>query len=173
MKKSILLCILILFSFLFAQHSKSYRGISASHDHNSNNCYGYVLGRVEGKLVGDYFCDPQQTHAVGIPNTVDYIFHDFNEEIYNVKKGDILAWGELIRNNPYYPHDTKGHVAFVVDVPSNLNASNLGSITIDHVLRETGVEIQGVSAISYGINPCGYFTTPRGATIRATFANQV
>ena len=70
---------------LLGQHSKEYQGISADHHHVgeagfiNNNCYGYALGRAEGKTAGDYYCDPTEIHASGI---FDYTYHSFNDD-YN------------------------------------------------------------------------------------------
>ncbi len=160
---------LIIFEGLFAQSwEKPYRHISADHDHSSNNCYGYALGRAEGKTSGDCFCDPVMTLAQGIPEC-----YTFSTNILNVGVGDILAWGSIFLNgNPHGYHNPHGHVAYVVYVPSNLNINNIGDIKVDQVPGIGGSEeTVYVSEITNQGDPVGFFDVLRGKTIRATLAN--
>src|SRR6056297_2453737 len=137
--------------------------INAEHNHESNNCIGYALGRAEGKTAGAPYCDPCNTFAHGIP------CYSFSENVTNVNVGDILAWGGF-DNNPHGDHNGDGHAAYVVSVPYHLNSSNIGDIRVDQVPGLNGREQTNVkvSKVTEPNEPVGFFNVPRGNEINVT-----
>lgn len=135
--------------------------IPESHLHDSNNCYGYALGRANGKTSGDAFCDPRTTFAWSIPS--NFIFVE-DSDLEEIKVGDIVVFGE-IRQHPY------GHAAYVVSVPDPLIVNN---IRVDQVPYKGGTEqlyIELSDVIYEQGQPVGYHIGNRGNKIRTTFRN--
>jgi len=140
--------------------------IPESHLHDSNNCYGYALGRANGKTSGDAFCDPRTTFAYSIPSSFPFVE---DSELEGIKVGDIVVFGE-IRQHPH------GHAAYVVSVPDPLTVNNIGNIRVDQVPYESGteqtyVELSDVIYEQGQGQPVGYHIGNRGNKIRTTFRN--
>ena len=160
--------IVVIFAIsLFAQNFKRPEfHIDVEHNHDSNNCIGYALGRAEGKTKEAPYCDPCETFADRIPDK-----YPFYTTVTNVQVGDILAWGGF-DNNPHGDHNGDGHVAYVVEVQDHLNSSNISDIRVDQVPGLNGSEQTHIKVSEVSPNdPVGYFNVPRGNKINVTLAN--